>query len=130
MQINKKQIHQLKQQLLAQEAAAQENIQAEMSQRAVEPYHQLAGEVADAGETANADLIVDVDNERITMLLTEIREISAALESIKLGTYGTCIQCNEPIPFSRLHACPTAKRCTECQLVHERTVTTARHFSM
>lgn len=130
MQITKKQSNQLKEQLLAQEATVQEKIQTEMSQRASEPYNQLTGEVADAGEIANADLIIDVDNERINMLLAELREISAALESIEIGSYGICTQCGELIPFLRLQAYPTAKRCTACQLVHERTFNSGKHSSM
>lgn len=130
MQITNKQNSQLKEQLLTQEVAVQKEIQSEMSRRANEPYNQLTGDGADAGEIANADLIVDVDNERITLLLAELREISAALERIELGSYGICIQCGEPIPFLRLQAYPTANRCTACQLVHERTFNSVKHSRM
>jgi len=45
----------------------------------------------------------------------ELRLLDAALERIKAGTYGQCIDCGEPIPAARLHAAPEAPRCLACQ---------------
>ena len=38
---------------------------------------------------------------------------------IAAGSYGTCVDCEEPIPHPRLAAYPTAKRCLRCQQIRE-----------
>ncbi|MCD4704849.1 TraR/DksA C4-type zinc finger protein [bacterium] len=38
-----------------------------------------------------------------------------ALESIKKGTYGKCIQCGKSIPEKRCLAFPTANKCMDCK---------------
>ena len=43
------------------------------------------------------------------------REIEAALERIKEGTYGLCEECGGPIKRERLFAIPYARLCIECQ---------------
>jgi DnaK suppressor protein len=44
-----------------------------------------------------------------------LREISAALQRIEAGTYGVCMECEEPISPKRLDAVPWAKFCVTCQ---------------
>lgn len=46
--------------------------------------------------------------------LMEIRQIQAALERIEDGTFGTCVNCGEPISEERLQAVPHAARCRNC----------------
>jgi DnaK suppressor protein len=38
---------------------------------------------------------------------------------IATGQYGVCIDCETNIPFERLNAYPTAKRCLTCQQHYE-----------
>ncbi len=45
----------------------------------------------------------------------ELREIDAALDRIKEGTYGVCEGTDKPIPKKRLEAFPTARYCVEYQ---------------
>jgi DnaK suppressor protein len=45
-------------------------------------------------------------------LLTEVQQ---ALERIKQGTYGKCVDCGRPIPEERLEAIPWAARDVQCQ---------------
>jgi DnaK suppressor protein len=45
----------------------------------------------------------------------QIKEIEEALERIKLGDYGTCEDCGEPIPEQRLRLFPAARLCVRCQ---------------
>src|ERR1700726_1779586 len=45
-------------------------------------------------------------------LLTEVQQ---ALERIKQGTYGKCVDCGRPIPEERLEAIPWAARDIQCQ---------------
>lgn len=45
----------------------------------------------------------------------QIREIDEAMARIEAGTYGTCVECNTPIPEKRLKALPHATLCIECK---------------
>jgi DnaK suppressor protein len=45
----------------------------------------------------------------------ELRLVDAALERIKAGTYGQCLDCAQAIPAARLQAAPEASRCIACQ---------------
>jgi DnaK suppressor protein len=44
-----------------------------------------------------------------------LREIADALRRLEHGTYGTCMECEEPISAKRLDAVPWAKYCVTCQ---------------
>jgi DnaK suppressor protein len=50
--------------------------------------------------------------DRDTALL---RQVKAALQRIRDGTFGTCIECEETISPKRLAAVPWAPRCIHCQ---------------
>jgi len=84
-----------------------------------ENYRQLAGEVPDSGDESLADLLVDVRLAEIDRDLEEVRDIEAAQERMREGNYGICIVCGTAIPYERLQAYPTAKRCELCQRKHE-----------
>jgi len=43
-----------------------------------------------------------------------LSETEAALERIKLGTYGKCSECQGKIGLERLKALPYARRCIQC----------------
>jgi DnaK suppressor protein len=43
-----------------------------------------------------------------------LREITAALERINEGTFGSCEVCSQEISTSRLQAAPFARQCIEC----------------
>lgn len=86
-----------------------------------EQHTQIAGQVHDAEEDALADLLVDVNLAEISRDVQEVRDIDAAQRRILLGTYGSCVDCEEPIDWARQDAYPTAKRCLSCQQQYERT---------
>jgi DnaK suppressor protein len=44
-----------------------------------------------------------------------LRQIEAARERIRDGTYGACLRCEEPIAPKRLDALPWAACCVRCQ---------------
>lgn len=46
--------------------------------------------------------------------------IDAALLAIKLGRYGECRRCEEPIGFSRLNVRPESPFCLDCQKQSEK----------
>ena len=52
---------------------------------------------------------------RNTIDMKLLREISDALLRIEHGTYGTCMECEEPISTKRLDAVPWARYCVTCQ---------------
>lgn len=47
-------------------------------------------------------------------------EVNEALERIKTGTYGICVDTGAPIPYERLKALPYAKRTVEAQKEQEK----------
>jgi RNA polymerase-binding transcription factor DksA len=85
-----------------------------------EDYAALAGQVHDRADESIADLLVDVRNADMDRDIGEARDVEAALARQRAGSYGVCTDCNAVIPFSRLDAYPTAKRCWACQEKHER----------
>jgi len=52
---------------------------------------------------------------RNTIDMKLLREISGALHRIDGGTYGVCMECEEPISSKRLDAVPWARYCVSCQ---------------
>ena len=54
--------------------------------------------------------------ERKARNLTQIR---SALDRIDLGTFGICLDCEEPVSSKRLAAVPWAEYCLHCQEVHD-----------
>jgi RNA polymerase-binding transcription factor DksA len=48
----------------------------------------------------------------------EIRMIEAALGRIADGSYGTCVQCGEPIGEARLDVLPHTPKCRACAQAH------------
>lgn len=52
---------------------------------------------------------------RNTIDMKLLREISDAVERIEQGTYGVCLECEEPISVKRLDAVPWARYCVTCQ---------------
>jgi DnaK suppressor protein len=49
------------------------------------------------------------DNRRILQLVNE------AIERLKNGSYGLCVECHEEVQYKRLEAVPWARHCIECQ---------------
>jgi DnaK suppressor protein len=81
----------------------------------------LADRVGDLEDDSVADLIMDLDLAEIDRDLEGLRDAAAALQRMQQGKYAVCITCGLPIPFERLRAYPTAKRCVRCQRIHEKT---------
>jgi DnaK suppressor protein len=52
---------------------------------------------------------------RNTIDMKLLREISDALMRIDHGSYGICMECEEPISPKRLDAVPWARYCVKCQ---------------
>jgi len=85
------------------------------------PTADIAGEVADSGDDSVASLMMDLDHAEVQRRIDTVGDIDGALERIKSGEYGTCIDCGAEIDVERLLAFPTAKRCIDCQSRREKT---------
>ncbi|HSC24772.1 MAG TPA: TraR/DksA family transcriptional regulator [Candidatus Babeliales bacterium] len=73
------------------------------------------GQVQDPGDQA---LTATMESLRMSLQdaeLEEYRGISKALERIKEGEYGLCIDCGNPISEKRLSSFPGTMRCLACQ---------------
>ncbi len=79
----------------------------------------LAG-TTDAGDVSSANQLTEVSNAEVARDTAELRDIVAAQARIAAGSYGICIDCAIPVPFARLEAYPTAKRCIPCQEIREK----------
>ncbi|KVO50227.1 conjugal transfer protein TraR [Burkholderia ubonensis] len=112
------------------EQTLRSEIRASEHQRASESYADLAGAAPDEGDEANADLFVDVDHALIGMKLAELRAVARALQRMRDGSYGDCVDCDTPVDYERLLARPTAERCAYCQKLHERRYATGTRASL
>ncbi len=70
-------------------------------------YH-MADVGTDAQEREKAFLWLSRENKFLTHL-------NAALERIKNGEYGVCIECGELIPKERLEEVPHTQHCVKCK---------------
>ena len=65
------------------------------------------GDVATVTFLRERDLSIEENEEHL------LNEIDAALERLKAGTHGRCVDCGAEIPADRLEALPWAARCIE-----------------
>jgi len=103
-------------------AASDEALRAELMQKKQELTERLGrisanlrrGYEADSKERAK-EL---EDNEVVDALgneaRTEIAKISAALQRLDSGDYGTCTECGMPVEAGRLKVYPYADECIDC----------------
>lgn len=120
-QLSPPQVASLKSALRARLAALLEEVRQDLVTSDDDRAALLADRVRDVGDESLADLIVDLDLADTDRDLEELRDVEAALARMALGTYGMCVDCGGPIPFERLQAQVTAKRCESCQRYFERT---------
>jgi RNA polymerase-binding transcription factor len=50
-----------------------------------------------------------------TLLVERVHKLRNALEHLREGDYGTCIECGEPIAAARLRVMPEVETCVRCQ---------------
>lgn len=98
-----------------------DEIHAGLERMRTEGYEDHLSGTSDAGDESLASLITGVVHAEVARDAAELRDVLAAEARIAAGTYGKCIDCGAPIPYPRLTAYPTAKRCLRCQQVREAT---------
>lgn len=74
-------------------------------------------DIADQGLTDNLGEFLHLlsDSKR-----EEIMKIDEALERLRVGTYGQCLECGEPIDIERLELRPNTRFCVSCKEQLER----------
>jgi DnaK suppressor protein len=117
--LNSEQLSELNKQVEAERTRLRQDIRNELTISDNEQYAALAGQVHDTGDESVADLLSDVNTAIISHSIKELREIEAAQERLREGTYGRCEECGEPIPFERLKAYPAARLCIADQERYE-----------
>ncbi|MFZ2236685.1 MAG: TraR/DksA family transcriptional regulator [Dokdonella sp.] len=96
-----------------------DEIRTGLTRMRVEGYEEFLSGTSDAGDESLASLLTDITNAEVARDAVELQDIYGAEARIAHGTYGICIDCDEPVPYPRLAAYPTAKRCLACQQIHE-----------
>lgn len=119
MSLTQNQIQNLQHLLYEKKINLKSQIQQQDQRRNDMSYVNLAGSVADAGDAANADLILDVDNAVVHLQYKELNEIRNAEQRIAHHEYGVCLDCNKDISYARLQVYPAATRCLQCQKAYE-----------
>lgn len=99
---------------------AKSKILQEVTQKVRSESNTLKFEIGDIYDVASSErerelslTLGDRDREKLA-------EIEDALERIRLGTYGECEECGEPVAEDRLRALPFTRVCVECQSRNER----------
>ena len=88
---------------------------------------QDVNQTADFSNTIGSDGVQDIGdvssntyNRQILLSLNDsqrlmLKDIDDALDRIKSGEYGQCIECGDPINIKRLDVRPQAKYCVDCK---------------
>jgi len=108
-----KNIEKIKQELLERKKELEEKLTRMSRERVTDD------QVQDPGDQA---LTSTLESLKLSFQDTEIEEINRidkALTKIEEGTYGICIDCQEPISDKRLKSYPNAARCLMCQELFE-----------
>ena len=123
MPLTESQLNQLKGLIDKRRDALAAEIRSGQARSRSDTFDAIAGEAPDSGDEALAALVADTENAETNRDMRELRELDTALERIDGGSYGSCENCGDDIPFERLQAYPGAIRCVPCQSVHEKTYT-------
>ncbi len=94
-----------------------QELETELTQLSQEKFSD--GQVQDPGDQA---LSTTMQSLKVSLQDTERAEynrILQALEKIEDGTYGICMDCNQPISEKRLQSFPNAALCLVCQEAFE-----------
>ncbi len=113
--LTRQQLEELKAALQQRQVELRTEIGEELLRQENELYVDLAGQVHDLEEESVADLLVDLNLAAIDRHVTELNLVEAALTRMQHGTYGICVDTQQPIPYQRLQAAPAAARTVEAQ---------------
>ena len=129
--LNQSQLDQLTKKLNEENQALLREVRAELENSG--DQHRidiLNSEPGDTGDESMANALADFNVARLDRHIQGMRDIEAAFQRIKDGTYGVCVDCGDDVAFNRLQAYPTAKRCIVCQEKREREYVQEGHPKM
>ena len=92
-----------------------EALEADLRDLGLDAHAQRAREVLDSGDAAIADLIGGLDAALAQRHSAALEATQHALDRLDTDRYGQCESCGIAMPFARLEAEPTARRCVPCQ---------------
>src|SRR5512145_1493118 len=75
----------------------------------------LSSVPAETDDWGVGDELAARDIAETRQLLSELRDVEAALARMNAGTWGECVDCGDAIAPGRLRAYPAATRCIRCQ---------------
>ncbi len=90
----------------------------------------LNSEPGDSGDESMANELADINVATLDRHVRDMRDIETTFKRIKDQAFGECIDCGKGIPFNRLQAYPTAKRCIACQEKREKQFAQEPHPSI
>lgn len=124
---NKQEAGEIEQRLRQRADELRTDIRRELRNYDDQTYSRLIDGVPDPGDESVADLLSDLNLADVTRDIGEIRDIDVALQRLKEGGYGICVDCGREINSERLEANPAAVRCIEDQRRYENRDRT-RHY--
>ena len=74
-----------------------------------------SGSCADEIDRLQANESREVGLATRELLMERVKRLSAALDRLSDGAYGTCVECGDAISAARLHATPEVQTCVRCQ---------------
>ena len=120
--LTKEQVKQFRQLLITERAKLAEEIKSIARDVSTSP-REASGDLS-AYTVHLADMAADTYDRELSMNIVSseqeiLYQIDDALKRLDDGSYGTCLQCSQPITMSRLKAVPYASLCISCQRVKE-----------
>ena len=106
---------QFQQRLASRAAELREILHGQFTQAGSADVH----EVSDFKDAAEQDSLAARGDAQAARAATELEQVRAAEQRIASGSFGLCVDCDEPIDLRRLTALPATAYCTGCQAVHE-----------
>jgi RNA polymerase-binding transcription factor DksA len=101
-----------------------------MKEAAAERPSALGRQAEDMGDDAEERFRTGMEHVDLQRDQEELRDIAQARERIADGSYGSCVDCGRDIPFERLKAQPSTKRCVTCQAAFEKKHQTTPRLSV
>jgi DnaK suppressor protein len=106
---------QFQQRLASRAAELQEVLHGQFAQAGSADAH----EVSDFKDAADQDSLAAVGDVQAAHAAAELDQVRAAEQRIANGSFGLCVDCDEPIDLRRLTALPATHYCTGCQSTRE-----------
>ena len=82
-------------------------------------YADISGALHTLSDESFAELTSALSRMNLTKASEELREVEAAMDRLRDGTYGMCADCGAAIGYARLRVTPETRRCALCQTKFE-----------